>query len=756
VVSDRLLKELAIGFSSTDGKSLSKIKKADKVISFFCERFCHQISTIDEITASHIEDLLRYLKLAFPTRVIKEKKVHPWGDLYRSFKRCFDEVIGEEKWPYLQRIRTTTNGHTPYALKMMLVALRAEIDRMRGKMHRWETDATKGRVIQEEDLKEYLHSTRPKLNEEQLKDLALDFELLSFPTKKDLLKKWGLKRHSMLNDWKWHLQTNKKPNKSSKLAALSEAQIEVLQKDLFPTPRLLQKDLCKKYGITRETLMKYIKAFSKGERQRVYIQTLDISREDVVATICHYLPEWPLIGRSRSESIKIKYLCYEALGGILRAEFSNKDEANSFAEIIQGVVRSNGDNKNLAAMNPGEKLIHNFGKGTLIGKHLNKLFPRGIREITELYFPTTYDWTCILLYWCCKTGWNKETIRTVSAFQLAQMTKGNSELAVFSREHVSIKGEKTRSQPEDNPALYVHVSDVEDKYGLYRVLADYFEFSRCLRPYLKGDEVNCILIGVPNANTNTGIRLSMFGPSDSCCDAPFKDTSSVIEFFKRNPIYEDEGESERIEQTDSMRLRTTYESALEYMGIPLMLRSFILGHKTWDTTTSNYGSDIVSSSLQNERIREHLHILSEQAFKGELKRYEQLKKERGVSVAQLFTHMDNDVIVCLNRNKPTWAGHEEWVSGKSCDFFSQCLLCEQSCVTEDTLPYLVRWQWDIEQWKVEADFGDFPAFLYKRYQAVREILEMCNKDEYWQTVLDKAQDRALDENFFVPPIWSAI
>ncbi|KAB0665983.1 hypothetical protein F6V25_05750 [Oryzomonas japonica] len=757
MTSERLIQELAIGFLSLDGKSICTIKIADKVINAFCERFRHQISTLENVTHSHLEDFLTYLKQNFQTRQEHEQKKHPWLSLFHSFKQCFSNIISKEKWPYIPRVRNTVNGHTPYAMKMMLIALRAEIDRIRSKMDRCEEAVTNGRILSFKYFEESLNSKKQILTKTQLKELetqlnniALDLEYRSLSTLTILAKKWEV-GISTLSKWKRQLKINKW-RKDSKLAAFSEKQLEILRKDLFPSPRLMKKELAIKFGISTATIAEYEIKFARGLRPTELVEEISITKEDVVATICHYLPGWPLQGHI--VTTRKVYQCYEVPSGILIAEFEDEADAKALALKIHGFVKQSNNNKSEKPINPGEKILRNFSYRTNLGKHLRQLFPNYAREITELYFPTTYDWTCILLYWCCKTGWNQETIRSVNVFQLMQVMKGNSTLSAFSRKHVSIKGEKTRSQPDSKPAIFVHVSDQEDKYGLYRVIADYYEFSKRLRPYLKGDEINCILTGFRSKNNR--YSLTMFGPSESCCPTPFASSMPVTEFFNRNPIFEDEGESERIKTTNSMKLRTSYESALEFMGIPLMLRAFIFGHKTWDTTTSYYGSDTVSSTLQNEKIRVHLDTLSEKAFKGELKRYEQVKKENGDNVVQLFTHMGNDIFVCWNNTKPTWEGHEKRISGGHCDIFCQCLQCKQSCVTEDSLPYIVRWQWDIEEWKKEASFADFPVFMYKRYQAICEIIEMCRKDEYWQTVLDNAQDKALDENFFVPPIWSAI
>jgi hypothetical protein len=155
--------------------------------------------------------------------------------------------------------------------------------------------------------------------------------------------------------------------------------------------------------------------------------------------------------------------------------------------------------------------------------------------------------------------------------------------------------------------------------------------------------------------------------------------------------------------------------------------------------------------------------VAEKAFNGKLTRYEQAKKAQAVNQVRVFTHKENPIMLCSDPYRPTWPGNEDYVTRRSdglaapaCDYFEMCLLCEKVEITEETLPYLARWLSDIREWRRTQGGGNFPFFMHQRYQAINEVFELCETDEYWRRKLEDAEEIAASEDFDAPPIWRSI
>lgn len=203
-----------------------------------------------------------------------------------------------------------------------------------------------------------------------------------------------------------------------------------------------------------------------------------------------------------------------------------------------------------------------------------------------------------------------------------------------------------------------------------------------------------------------------------------------------------------------MRIRTSYESMLEFKGIPLSMRRLLMGHENPDTSMTPYGSDQVSIDIRRDRLRKNLEQLEEKAFKGELLRYGQINKPKPSNkIIQLFTHLENPVFICKDRTKPTWKHSEQSLERGTCNSFEKCLFCEQCYVTVESLPFLIRWKRDIRSWLIEAPADrNIEIILY--LQAIEEILELCsNENQTWNKALIDAEMKEMNPDFIAPPFW---
>lgn len=694
------LMELAAVYLSANGKSASIIRHLNRVFVDLCEFSVEGgLRSLSYINSVNVQDFLGFLKRKYTGKI--------WREYFSAFRKCLSDILPEVVCPQTKRSSNHTVGHSPYAFESMLMALRQGIDRIRAKLGRFDKDAEKGRILTFKDLESSIQKdlfSHGKLTSEKLKRLTVDLE------RKDLTSK------------------------------------EI-------------KRLAKECGLDVSTIYKYTRRLKAGVAIGTKAEPASFTKEDLIATIRHYLPQWPFVGGCYYLK---PYRVYQEPRGVLLWEFVNKLEAEKFADIHQGIVVQDTSKSLTSQINPAEYLLYGVYRNTYgaLTKYLKLLVPSWA-ELIEQYFPTYYDMVCVLLYWACLTGWNFETIRSVSVHGLGFVSDTKNLLEMFRSNHIVISGYKRRGQKEGDKKEYNHVTDKTDPYGLYSVLSLMFELSKPLRCFLKGDEQNCIIvcIGKRNGRENKDDyhNLGMFGPTKSCITDPLRPSKNSKLFFTRHEIYEDEARAVRIENTNSMKIRATYDTMLTHIGVPVYVRRLFMGHSKMDTTMTSYGSELVSINIRMKRLRDILDQLTDKAFKGELLRYEQAKKPKpGNNIIQLFTHMENPVFVCKNRTNPTWLGYEKYVESGICDHFTECLFCKQCIVTEESLPHLIRWKKEIREWEKEAP--DDKSMVVMMYLVViEEVLDLCsNGGETWTKALIDAEIIEMDPSFTAPPFWTGM
>ncbi|WP_378954578.1 hypothetical protein [Pelosinus sp. sgz500959] len=689
-MQNKFLLELAACYMANEGKTVTCIKGVNGAFGALCEySLDRNVHSLNDVVNSQtIPKFLDFIKRSYP---------NSWNMSYVALRTCLKVHFPDVVWPQLQKFTTTpTEGHSPYAFGCMMVALRQEIDRIRAKSGRFERAVEAGRILTFEDLEPCINTSKPgKLTAQQLEQLADD------------LKQLG---QSLEN----------------------------------------RRVLAAKYGISLPLLNEYIKIWEAGGKIKTKSQILSLTKEDLIATVHYYIPHWPVatvVARLNSREI---YKVYKEIRGILLAKFDSREDAEKFADANGGIVITNDSFSISANINPGEYLLAGFQNSALCKKM--KSIVSSVPELIEEYFLTYYDLTCVILYFACLTGWNLETMRSVSVHSLGLIFNTNNPMDLFSTSHIIIKGYKRRGQADDKEKEYNHISDKNDRYGLYCVLSDIYKLTKPFRRFLNGDEQNCILVAMKRDHS-----LCMFGPSSNCVNEPLNSGGSgnIKLFFMRNEIFEDEKSKNRIEVTNAMKIRTTYESMLEHMGMSAEIRRFFMGHMTVDTTMTSYGSDMVSRGIRRKLLRENLDQLAAKAFRGELFRYEQVKKgQSNDKIIQLFIHIENTVFVCKDRTRPTWPGHETYIVSNICDFFEKCLFCEQCYVTEDSLPVLLRWRRDIREYLSEAE-NDISLDILIYLQAIEEVLELCSiRGNLWTEALIDAEISEIDPAFTAPPFWS--
>lgn len=801
---DNFLREIAAAFMTADDLVFTSLQASNRELNFFCQflvdgGYGEDLLSLKDLTTEVLHKYLEYLKQKRPPKHHSDgKTTHPWHGKWKNFRARMMPLLCQEKFPWCDNPDpNVVDGHTPYAMGMMLDALRAEIDHIRAKLEmgpngsmicRWRAAADRGQVLDLAWFDRMIPGSTSRFTEQQLNELeTLIFEpQAGRKTDTELARKYNVQRVA-IRSWRKQLEKGE-IDKHSPLAKLAQEDLEMVKAELLAPKAPSYKDIANRFKMTVPAFAtlksRWVKAGRKSGRPKPKFSEddIDLTLDDVISTISHYLPNWPMIGNLGSSNSDRNRLhrVYQAECGILLDTFQTRREAEVRAKELGGIVVSSFNPISDKRRNPAEILLayRQEGQGlkprTHLGRKLLGLLPNGFEGLVDEYLPTTYDWTVVLLYWLCLTGWNLEAIRSVSVFDLASQIKGQGSHNILSKAHAIfsvviadeeaddiqpiIAGEKNRGQPQGQPKRYTHISDRNEKYGLFRVLKDFYTLTQPFRDYLEGEDINCILFGFGKANSAiTLLKRDLFE-----CNGSFR--PHITSFLRKNAIYEDEDHIQRIEKTGPMDLRATYITTLQRLGVPIGTMAFLAGHESVDTTLVHYGSGQHSVAIKRARCRKYLNSIARKAFSGKLMRYDQIQKAHGSKEILVFSHLENDIIACEDRYNPTWGGNEEYLprtnagkTQKACEYFRKCLLCEQSIVTEDSLPHLVRWRSELREWRGEKGAPAFAKFMQELYEAIEEIFELCEAEgPYWQEKLMEAMERAFEDDFFSPPIGGAI
>ena len=309
----------------------------------------------------------------------------------------------------------------------------------------------------------------------------------------------------------------------------------------------------------------------------------------------------------------------------------------------------------------------------------------------------------------------------------------------WSDDHVIIRGKKTRGQPKGRPKIYTHISDKNDPYGLYNVLKDFYELTKTIRFGINPIEDRCIFMAISTKSQT----VSCFGPGAkiptfaTLCTEGVKG-SNTAKFLLKHEIYDDAESDEpqvRIKTLSWRLLRTSYETVLEDMGLPLYVRQMLLGHSSIDTTMFPYGSDKHATKIQMNQLRKTINLVHDdygcaKYFHGAFLKPDNDPRRVGhlnhkvVSLAR--TDWKNNIImVCKNTRKPTWPGHEHYVKSEAeCSHLANCLFCNQCLIGKETLPYLAQWDLDIQEYFEEEADWDLDLKLLELRQAIKEVFQL--------------------------------
>lgn len=326
-----------------------------------------------------------------------------------------------------------------------------------------------------------------------------------------------------------------------------------------------------------------------------------------------------------------------------------------------------------------------------------------LEELFEMYYPAAMDQAAIALFIELQTGWNKETVMSIDGKSFTHPLAG-----AFDSSQVLIVSEKQRSQsygkPYLTPKTFRASSSKVDKYSAYNLinlanalssplaglkiectsewaLRGFNPLFLCMRPLGVMTVTQTVSGDVPgrvySASTRTGWLLGLVG------------------FFKR---YEVNEASVRMKSARDVsgRLRPTWiRFARDKSNRPLSMVALQQGHASIETTDVHYDSSGPAMQARRERLRDELldivNLLRQRKFRGLIAKRKTAPVDNGRFRIFVVPGHERALWTCRDPLNPDWPGsQEQMMEGSRCSELPQCLFCSQVCITEDSLPFLMK------------------------------------------------------------------
>ncbi|WED22680.1 hypothetical protein L3Q72_04575 [Vibrio sp. JC009] len=345
------------------------------------------------------------------------------------------------------------------------------------------------------------------------------------------------------------------------------------------------------------------------------------------------------------------------------------------------------------------------------------------------YFPNYADQAAIALFLMTQTGWNKETVLAIDTENYIDTMTGalNTDLTL-------IFSEKQKSQstnlPFFNPKSFTSPTSKTDKYSSYNLIEIAKKLSSAFEgiEYDSGKDIehnplfSCIKPvnkwkGSCKTNTYVGRHTTLL-QKKAWIDG-------VKNFLEQYEIYDD---GNRIVSAKDLtqRLRPTWiRHVRDKKKKPLSLVALEQGHSSLETTDVHYDSSGVAIKKRRERLSNELELLvkrlRERKFKGLLNN--QHKNNTNTLNLRFFTIPGHELPLwaCADSYKPDWPESETIPIGQKCSSIHKCLFCSQVCIFEDSLPYLIQREIQIQDESDENDELEIIRYILDQWGDERAL-----------------------------------
>jgi hypothetical protein len=362
------------------------------------------------------------------------------------------------------------------------------------------------------------------------------------------------------------------------------------------------------------------------------------------------------------------------------------------------LAKSNEDPTNVV-----EAIYHRYSNGNTANNQTAVKFIN-LEDLLEMYFPTALDQAAIAIFIELQTGWNKETVMSIDGDSFTHPLAG-----AFESSQVLIVSEKQRSQSYGKPYLapktFRASSSKVDRHSAYRLI----ELAKVLSSPLVDVQIECTSKWSLQGFNPLFLCMRPFTVMSRCTSSrggnvpgrllsisnkgPWRDGTRG--FFKRYEVNE-AGVRMKSARDFSGRLRPTWiRFVRDQRNRPLSVVALQQGHASIETTDVHYDSSGPAMQARRERLRDELfdivNLLRQKKFRGLIAKRKTAPVDNGRFRIFVVPGHERALWTCMDPLKPDWPGSQEQAMvGSRCSELSQCLFCSQVCITEDSLPFLMK------------------------------------------------------------------
>ncbi|EKA7371663.1 hypothetical protein OL330_000852 [Vibrio parahaemolyticus] len=373
-------------------------------------------------------------------------------------------------------------------------------------------------------------------------------------------------------------------------------------------------------------------------------------------------------------------------------------------------------------------------------------------ELLSYLYPDELEVTIIKIGISLETGWTKDIIERIDADDyLYDPIPMDGDWAFVMANKV--KGANSKQSPFSEQRTMLQPSNMTDPYSAYSLINLLKSRTARLRTGEMYEDYKKTIGNTPLSVHFNQVSRNVTVAHPALRDRKNKSTVNAARQTLKKKLIKTIGFD-----VDFRVLRPTklYIDEKE-KNLPLALQVTLFGHSI-SSITDGYKETPPFTQIRKDKLAAELNeiekSISDGSFKGSLI---PLKENKSIQnrIINIFTNHSGEspLATCTDPYHPDWKPELKGIrQDKPCKTFNKCLLCSQSSVFCDNIPFIVDRKIYLDQKKGSMVEEQFYKHYEDEYDAISEILDAY---PYKEEILE-AELRCAKEGFLLPPIISEL
>ncbi|MDA0151588.1 hypothetical protein OH460_04640 [Vibrio sp. Makdt] len=365
-------------------------------------------------------------------------------------------------------------------------------------------------------------------------------------------------------------------------------------------------------------------------------------------------------------------------------------------------------------------------------------------DVMAILYPTVYEFSVIKTAICLETGWSPDIVEKINPEDYLYdpipmegewaFIKSRKEKGASVNTETNIRQERQMIHPSST-------TNLNSAYNLIKLfnkrtsrLRNGMLYKKVLDK-LDGEIPFCVTLTI-----NAGVSISAYHPSLE------SNRSAQQKYLKDNLGF----------NLDLRQLRPTRLYLNDQEGnLPLLLQVALYGHSTSAITDGVYKDNSVCNQKRKDKLSieldELVDTIDNGSFKGTLVplfKKESIKKK----ILNIYTNHNGEspLAICNDPYHPNWDIKGNELPTIACKNFNKCLLCSQSSVTSDNIPFVVDRFLYLDQMRRSVREDQFDLLYRDEFEAAQQVIDSWPYKED----IEDAELRNAMEGYLLPPIIS--